>query len=171
MALNLDPVGGASVSHERKESMRAKLRASITGALIVSVIAMQTPLFASTEPQTSPKAPAGITQRIFSDTALANAVGSPQGVISPWPSGDSRVLAQRYYGRRGGGRRSTAMAAIVLGSAAAIAGGALLAYANRPECSANPEADGCGYGFKVVGGSVLAGGLVGVTLGALTWPH
>jgi len=144
--------------------MSAKLRPLITGALIVSVIAMQTPLFASAEAKTSPR-------RLFSEAAIADAVGSSHGVMTLSPSDNADVLAQRHFGRRGYGRRSTAMAAIVLGSAAAITGGALLAYANRPECGANPTADACGYGVKVVGGSVLAGGLVGVTLGALTWPH
>jgi hypothetical protein len=52
---------------------------------------------------------------------------------------------------------------------AAIAGGALLIYANRPDCSANHAASGCGYGTKVTGGALLAGGLVSVTLGAVTW--
>ncbi|MGE5098543.1 MAG: hypothetical protein ACM3SX_01000 [Deltaproteobacteria bacterium] len=80
------------------------------------------------------------------------------------------MLAQRYFGRSGRhGGRSTALTAIVLGSAAAITGGALLAYANRPECSTNAGANGCGCGVKVVGGSVLAGGVGGVTIGALMW--
>ena len=56
-----------------------------------------------------------------------------------------------------------------IGAAAAIAGTALLVYANRPECSTTPTAGGCGYGAKVLGGAVLTGGVVGVTIGALTW--
>jgi hypothetical protein len=72
------------------------------------------------------------------------------------------------YGR--GGRRNDASAAeMVIGGIAAIAGTAILVYANRPDCSRNQFADGCGYGTKVVGGSVLAGGVVLFSVGALTW--
>jgi len=78
--------------------------------------------------------------------------------------------AQRGYGyRRGRGRRSTAAAALMIGAAAAITGTALLVYANRPECRTNVSASGCGYGTKVVGGSVLAGGVIGVGVGAALW--
>jgi hypothetical protein len=86
---------------------------------------------------------------------------------------DSSALAQRGgYRRERGSRdrdRSGAAAAIIIGAAATIAGTAVLVYANRPECSINPGADGCGYGTKVVGGSVLAGGVVGLLVGAATW--
>jgi hypothetical protein len=83
---------------------------------------------------------------------------------------ESNVFAQRGYGRRGySGRNSGAAAAMFIGAAAAIAGTALLVYANRPECSTRPTAGGCGYGTKVVGGAVLAGGAVGVVVGAATW--
>lgn len=79
------------------------------------------------------------------------------------------AFAQRGY-RRGRGRNNgAAMAAMLLGAAGAIAGSAVLVYANRPECSANPNLSGCGYGTKVVGGAVLSAGLVGVLVGALTW--
>jgi hypothetical protein len=61
------------------------------------------------------------------------------------------------------------IAAIMIGAAAAITGTAVLIYANRPECTFAPYAGGCGYGTKVVGGSVLAGGIVGLFVGALTW--
>ena len=77
---------------------------------------------------------------------------------------------QRGYGyRRGRGRRSTAATALMIGAAAAITGTALLVYANRPECSTNVSAGGCGYGTKVVGGSVLAAGVIGVGIGAALW--
>jgi hypothetical protein len=85
------------------------------------------------------------------------------------------TLAQRRGGyrggrrSRGGGRRDGAAGAIVLGAAAAIAGAAVLAYANRPECEGRPRLSGCGYGTKVIGTSVLAGGLVGVMVGAAMW--
>jgi hypothetical protein len=79
-------------------------------------------------------------------------------------------LAQRGWGRgRGRGRNGGARAAIILGSVAAVAGSAVLVYANRPECSANHSASGCGYGTKVLGGAVLAGGAVSIAAGALTW--
>ena len=57
----------------------------------------------------------------------------------------------------------------MIGAAAAIAGTAVLVYANRPECSTNQMASGCGYGTKVVGTAVLSAGLVGLVVGALTW--
>jgi hypothetical protein len=64
---------------------------------------------------------------------------------------------------------NASLAAMLIGAAAAITGTALLIYANRPECETRPYAGGCGYGTKVIGGSVLSGGLVGVAVGALTW--
>jgi hypothetical protein len=82
------------------------------------------------------------------------------------------TFAQRggYWGRgRGRGRHDGAAAAMVLGTVATIAGGAILIYANRPECSANEMASGCGYGAKVVGGAVLTAGVVGLVIGAVTW--
>jgi hypothetical protein len=57
----------------------------------------------------------------------------------------------------------------VLGAIATIAGAAVLVYANRPACSANPNAGGCGYGMKVVGGAVLSVGIVSLVIGAVTW--
>jgi len=82
---------------------------------------------------------------------------------------DSTLLAQHGYRHHGGGRdNGGSAAAIIIGSAAAIAGGAILVYANRPDCRFQ-RADGCGYGTKVAGGAVLAGGLVSITVGALTW--
>jgi hypothetical protein len=83
------------------------------------------------------------------------------------------AAAQRYRGRgRGGygrGRNNAAAGAVFVGAAAAITGAALLAYANRPECDHDRYASACGYGTKVIGTSVLAGGLVGVAVGAALW--
>jgi hypothetical protein len=78
---------------------------------------------------------------------------------------------QIYQGRpyRYRHRRDGSIAAIMVGAAAAITGGAVLAYANRPECTNNAFAGGCGYGTKVVGTAVLSGGIVGLFVGALTW--
>lgn len=76
----------------------------------------------------------------------------------------------RYRGRRSRWNDNrAAQTAIILGGVASIAGAAILVYANRPECRTNQFANGCGYGSKVVGGAVLSGGLVSITLGAVTW--
>ena len=80
----------------------------------------------------------------------------------------SDVFSQRGYGYRRG-RNDTALTAIMLGAAGVIAGTAVLVYANRPECSVSANFNGCGYGSKVVGSSLLAGGLVGVLVGTVTW--
>lgn len=79
------------------------------------------------------------------------------------------ATGQWGYGRRGGRRNQAAMAAMLLGATGAIAGTAVLVYANRPDCSANANFSGCGYGTKVVGASVLSAGLVALMIGALTW--
>ena len=57
----------------------------------------------------------------------------------------------------------------VIVAALVLAGAAVLVYANRPDCSTNPNLGGCGYGTKVVGGAVLTAGLVGILTGALLW--
>jgi hypothetical protein len=107
-------------------------------------------------------------------TEFLRSVGAPAPplVLNDRTLTASNVFAQRGYRGRGGyaGRNNNgAAAAIIVGAAAAIAGTALLVYANRPECSTTPTAGGCGYGAKVLGGAVLTGGVVGVTIGALTW--
>jgi len=80
------------------------------------------------------------------------------------------TLTQRgFYGGRGRGRNHGALAAIALGAVATIAGGAILVYANRPDCSTNQTASGCGYGTKVAGGAVLSAGVVGLVVGAAIW--
>jgi hypothetical protein len=83
----------------------------------------------------------------------------------------SAFAGQIYQGRPRPIRRdnSGSIAAMVIGAVASITGVALLVYANRPECSTREFATGCGYGTKVVGGAVLSGGIVGLTIGALTW--
>jgi len=89
-------------------------------------------------------------------------------ILSPTRATQDR-FADGGRGREHWDHHSGARAAILLGSMAAIAGWALLIDANRPACSANHAASGCGYGTKVTGGAWLAGGLVSVTLGAVTW--
>ncbi len=79
------------------------------------------------------------------------------------------VGGQIYQGAPYRLRHDGSIAALMVGAAAAIAGTAVLVYANRPECSTNQFAGGCGYGTKVVGSAVLAGGIVGLFVGALTW--
>jgi hypothetical protein len=81
----------------------------------------------------------------------------------------SDLFAQRGWGWGRRGRHNGSRSAIILGSVATVAGAAVLVYANRPECSANHAASGCGYGTKVVGGAVVAGGVVSIAAGALTW--
>lgn len=156
--------------------MVGRTRAWMTGALIVSFVAVQVPLFAETGQERAPDVRPATTvvqssaPGVFSDAALAAEVASLDPTTSA-ASDDAYASAQRFFRRSRRGRRATAMTALLVGSAAAITGGALLAYANRPECDTNAAANGCGYGFKVLGGSVLAGGVVGVTLGALMWPR
>jgi hypothetical protein len=81
---------------------------------------------------------------------------------------DESVFAQRW-GRGRWRRDHGARTAMFLGATAAIAGAAVLVYANRPDCRTNPAASGCGYGTKVIGGAVLAGGAAGLVIGALSW--
>jgi hypothetical protein len=105
------------------------------------------------------------------------AANAPLGGASaqPWrsftfvPAESSSFAQWGYRGRGRGGRHGAAQAEIVLGAVASIAGAAVLVYANRPECSANHLAGGCGYGTKVVGGAVLSVGIVSLLIGALTW--
>jgi hypothetical protein len=73
------------------------------------------------------------------------------------------------FGPRVGHRNQAALTAIMLGAVGAIAGTAVLVYANRPDCNVNPNLGGCGYGTKVVGASVLSGGVVGLMVGAVMW--
>jgi hypothetical protein len=84
---------------------------------------------------------------------------------------NANAAAQVYRGRPYRTRRdhTGAIAAMVVGAIATITGAAILVYANRPECRRHESATGCGYGTKVVGGAVLSGGAVGLTIGALTW--
>jgi hypothetical protein len=85
------------------------------------------------------------------------------------PAPSNAFAGQIYQGRpyRIGHDRSIAV--IMIGALASITGAAILVYANRPECSTDRFAGGCGYGAKVVGGAVLSGGIAGLFVGALTW--
>lgn len=108
--------------------------------------------------------PPALTHVSFADMPLSPRAGErPPFVVSP----ASIAFAQRGYGR--GWHNGGARAAVILGAAAAIAGAAVLVYANRPDCRSNPSAAGCGYGTKVVGGAMVAGGAVGMVVGAISW--
>jgi len=85
------------------------------------------------------------------------------------PTQSSALAGQVYAGRPYRMNHDGSIAALMIGAVVAITGTAVLVYANRPECDINRFAGGCGYGTKVVGGAVLAGGMVGVVVGALTW--
>ena len=119
----------------------------------------------------------GRPRRAFSKEALianlpidVTGRGVSGGTLT-FPSLESSFLAQRGWRRDRGvrHRNGAAQAEMILGAVASITGGAVLAYANRPECNARPTADGCGYGTKVVGGAVLTGGMASLLVGALTW--
>jgi hypothetical protein len=105
------------------------------------------------------------------NAALGTVVPREKIAFEVAPAEFDRFADQIYQGapypyRR---RHDGSIAAIMIGAAAAIAGAAVLVYANRPECTTNMVAGGCGYGTKVVGTAVLSGGIVGLFVGALTW--
>ena len=132
-------------------------------------------LFAADEPSSQGVLPPAAHSRFtFTDESLA--VNRPAAALraQTWQGGfnfvpaDSTFLAQHGYRHHGGRDNGGSAAAIIIGAAAAIAGGAILVYANRPDCRFE-RADGCGYGTKVAGGAVLSAGLVSVVVGAVTW--
>ncbi len=150
-------------------------RLSTTAALIVCLAGTQwtSTLFASEEhllPSTTEH-----LRFTFNDDAPAAAASVETSGARVWRRPlefaplESSAFAQR--GRRGGrgGRNGGAAAEIMLGAVATVAGAAVLVYANRPECSGNPNGSGCGYGTKVVGGAVLSVGIVGILVGAMRW--
>jgi hypothetical protein len=94
--------------------------------------------------------------------AMAVPLSASQPYASP-------VFAQRGWYRGGRRHNGAAQAEMILGAAAAITGAAILTYANRPGCSTNALAEGCGYGTKVVGTAVTAGGIVTFLTGAISW--
>jgi hypothetical protein len=133
---------------------------------------------AGEQPASATELPRSTVER--SRFTLSNEIltaNGPLGAASAqvWRSTLTFVPVESSFAQRGGyrgrgrGRRNGAAAAIVLGAVAAIAGGAILVYANRPDCSTNQTANSCGYGTKVIGGAVLSAGIVGLVVGALTW--
>jgi hypothetical protein len=108
-------------------------------------------------------------QPITSWTSSATATTDSDRELLAVAASDARDTVQYGYGSRRGHRNQAALTAIMLGAVGAIAGTAVLVYANRPECNVNPNLGGCGYGTKVVGASVLSGGVVGLMVGAVMW--
>ena len=94
--------------------------------------------------------------------AMAVPLNTSQAYAAP-------LLAQRGWYRGGRRHNRAAQTEMVLGAVAAITGAAVLAYANRPQCSTDAFAGGCSYGTKVVGTAVTAGGVATFLTGALTW--
>jgi hypothetical protein len=158
-------------------------RLSTTGALVICLIGTQWSgvLFASQEERPSNTTSSEVQQStgepshlVFNDQVFAEnpSFGLPGPRLlatSLFASSEAEGLGQRGGYRGRGSRNGAATAAIILGSAAAIGGGAVLVYANRPECSANHAASGCGYGTKVTGTAVLSAGIVALLVGALSW--
>jgi hypothetical protein len=146
-----------------------------TAALIACIIATQctsTVLASDADRAARPATSSHLTYNGKPLTALGPRDDAPaQASRGAEPLSRSELSAFRQWGgfRRGRGRNGGAATAIVLGAVGTIAGAAVLVYANRPECNGNPTLGGCGYGTKVIGGAVLSAGLVGLTIGALTW--
>lgn len=106
------------------------------------------------------------------DRPRASALSGARPIFTLDPAlSNSFAAGQVYRGRPYRARRdhTGAITAVVVGAVATITGAAILIYANRPECRYREFGSGCGYGTKVVGGAVLAGGVVGLTIGALSW--
>ena len=143
-------------------------RLSATGALIVCLMGTQGSgtLFASQDERPANAAPLSVPSVTMASDQPSRLVISDR----VFDSVELEGLGQRGgYRGRGNGRNGPAAAAIIIGAAASIAGGAVLVYANRPECSANHAATGCGYGSKVTGTAVLSAGIVSLIVGALSW--
>ena len=124
---------------------------------------------ASASPATTPQRQLlSTTYEFTTDAAPARA-----GSLHFTPLDFDAAMQRRYPGRRprdGRGRGSNPGAAIAIvaaGAMASITGSAILIYNNRPECDLNPYGRGCGYGTKVVGGSILTAGLIGMFAGAV----
>jgi hypothetical protein len=143
-------------------------RLSTTGVLILCLMGTLSSgtAFASEDERPSKATP-------LSAMSLTTAAEQPSRLVISdriFDSVEPEGFSQRGgYRGRGNGRNGGAAAAIVIGAAASIAGGAVLVYANRPECSANHAATGCGYGSKVTGTAVLSAGIVSLIVGALSW--
>ena len=140
-------------------------RLSIVGGVIAGLLSTQMNAMVFASEATDTPAIASSVKPLNFDAALV----TTKPMFKPLSPEFTAAAGQVYRGRPYRLHHEGSVAAIILGSAAAIAGTAVLVYANRPECSANQYAGGCGYGTKVIGTSVLAGGVVSLFVGALTW--
>jgi hypothetical protein len=144
---------------------------------IVLVALVAAPCSAATKnsdcaPDSSSAAKAPLTyngQPITSWSSPVTATTDSDRELLAVSANDTRDTSQYRYGSRRGRRNQAALTAIMLGAVGAIAGTAVVVYANRPDCNVNPSLGGCGYGTKVVGASVLSGGVVGLMVGAVMW--
>ena len=163
-------------------------RVSMTVALVVCMVGTQLSgtLSASGEERSSGEAPSSLPstngtsdhprltlngEDLTANPVIGALAQDSRGAFNLLPARPGAFAEQVYQGppipmRRD---RDASVAAMMIGAIASITGAAVLIYANRPECSVNPFAGGCGYGTKVVGGAVLSGGIVGLFVGALTW--
>ena len=155
-------------------------RVSMIGAVIVCLAVAQANVTVSaSEAETSVNTEVVTTTTVPGEFLMASSEVRPSLKLDAALAAASRfdlespsanaLTGQVYRGRSRRMNRGGSIAAIMIGAAAVIAGSAVLVYANRPECSTNQFAGGCGYGTKVIGGSVIAGGVVGMAVGALTW--
>ena len=110
-----------------------------------------------------------LPESFVENPSLVGIANGAHRTFTSTPTPSSAFAGQIYQGRPYRINRDGSIAALMIGATAAIAGTALLVYANRPECTTNQLAGGCGYGTKVIGGAVLSGGVVGLFIGALTW--
>lgn len=161
------------------ESSMVTTRRAVTAAVLVAclvgaplsgtVAASESPRSASPESATHP--PSSTRDRsslVFTDERLKQAF-----LDSDTHDDTGATAAYGQWGWHGGGHHhhghnGASQAAIILGSAAVIAGTGLLIYSNRPECDVHVHSNEC-YGEKVFGGSLLAGGIVSLVIGAATW--
>ncbi len=148
---------------------------AIVLAALVSAPCSAAPTNSDAVPDSSSAARAPLTyngQPITSWSSAATVTTDWDPTLLAVSANDARDTVQ--YGQYGYGstrrhRNQAALTAIMLGAVGAIAGTAVLVYANRPDCNVNSNLGGCGYGTKVVGASVLAGGVVGLMVGAVMW--
>jgi hypothetical protein len=156
-------------------SSSATLETTSTRRVTISVESIGQQPDGATDPSSGALATAARSRFTLDDEVLAANAPAGPGSARVWRSAfeltpvESTSFAQRGWGRGRGGRHGGAQAALVLGAVGTIAGAAVLVYANRPACSTNQNANGCGYGTKVVGGAVLAAGIFGFVVAALTW--
>lgn len=150
--------------------MRRNYRASMA-VLIAVLIAYQSSTLLASDPEHA--APTAVRSPLTFHGQPLSTLSLDRDDLAVTGSIVTPVVAPNAYGqfgfRRGRRRNAGAATAIFLGAVGAIAGTAVLVYADRPDCHANPTPGGCGYGTKVAGGAVLSAGLIGIVIGALTW--